>query len=214
MLRKSPNIAYLALPYLTLPYLTLPYLTLPYRTLPYRTLPYLTLPYLTLPYLTLPYLTLPYLTLPYLTLPYLTLPYLTVPYLTLPYLSCSGLVAHKAAALLLQFVLSLATCFASVHVFHASSCLSFSTDVRQVVFGRPTLLFPSDVYVKAARQWLSSFFLRTYIFHPHLLIFTSIVILFILFSLFRICLFDTTQSHLTLRILLRHFNWNVSSFRL
>ena len=34
----------------------------------------------------------------------------------------SDLVAHKAAVLLLQFVLYLATCLASVHVFHPSSC--------------------------------------------------------------------------------------------
>ena len=52
---------------------------------------------------------------------------------TLPYLSSSDIMIHQAVILLFQFVLSLATCLVSFHVFHPNLSLSCATVFRQFV---------------------------------------------------------------------------------
>ena len=78
------------------------------------------------------------------------------------HLTFLGLVAHKVAVHCLHLTLTLAICLASFQVFHPSSHFSptFFKLFSHIVFGRPTFLLPSDVHVRAVRQWLSSPILR------------------------------------------------------
>ena len=129
----------------------------------------------------------------------------------LPYLSCSGPMAHKASVILLQFILSLATYFASV-CLPPQSYLSFFN-----VFGQPTFSFPSGVHVKVVMQCLSpfflSFFLSTSYPNPSSALYLYMLIFFNL-VLFKISLSDTTYDHLAFWIFLRHLTKNESCLQL
>ena len=119
------------------------------------------------------------------------------------YLSSSGPVAHKAEVNLLHLVLSAATRLASFQLFHPSIRLSFSIVDRHVVFGRPTFLLPSGVQVSAVSQLLFFSIRRICPTHFHLLILTSVLIVFN-FVFARISRFDTTYGHRICRIRLKH----------
>ena len=129
------------------------------------------------------------------------------------YLSSSGPVAHKAEVNLLHLVLSAATCLASFQLFHPSIRLSFSIVDRHVVFGRPTFLLPSGVQVSAVSQLLFFSIRRICPTHFHLLILTTVLIVFN-FVFARISRFDTTYGHRICRIRLKHLKKNVSNFLL
>ena len=73
---------------------------------------------------------------------------------TSPHLSSSGPVAHTAEVHLLRLALSAATRLASFQQFHPSTCLSYSTVDRHVVFGRPTFLLPSSIQVNTVSHLL------------------------------------------------------------
>ena len=114
---------------------------------------------------------------------------------------------------LLHLVLSAATRLASFQLFHPSIRLSFSIVDRHVVFGRPTFLLPSGVQVSAVSQLLFFSIRRICPTHFHLLILTSVLIVFN-FVFARISRFDTTYGHRICRIRLKHLKKNVSNFLL
>ena len=128
-------------------------------------------------------------------------------------LSSSVPVAHKAEVNLLHLVLSAATRLASFQLFHPSIRLSFSIVDRHVVFGRPTFLLPSGVQVSAVSQLLFFSIRRICPTHFHLLILTSVLIVFN-FVFARISRFDTTYGHRICRIRLKHLKKKVSNFLL
>ena len=84
---------------------------------------------------------------------------------------------------------------------------SLSTVHRQVVFGRPLLLFPSGAHVRAVTQSLSGCFLRMCPMKRHLLLLTSSLSLST-FALSSSSLLVTLSCHLIFNILLRQRFWN------
>ena len=128
------------------------------------------------------------------------------------HLSSSGPVAHKAEVHLLQLPQSAATRLASFQLLHPSMRLSFLIVARYVVFGRPTFLLPSGVQVSAVSHLLFLSIRRICPTHFHLLILTSVLIVFN-FVFARISRFDTTYGHRICRIRLKHLKKMYLTFR-
>ena len=76
------------------------------------------------------------------------------------HLSPGAKMAHRASKYAFHRFLSCAAVRTSLQDCHPVLDLSFSTVLRQVVFGRPLFLFPSGVYARAVTQSLSGCCLR------------------------------------------------------
>ena len=118
--------------------------------------------------------------------------------------------AHKALTFSFH-PLRFAKALTVVHDCHPVTCLSSSTILLHVVFGRPGLLLPSGLHSNAVTQCSSLFFLNICPIQFHLRRLISSLVLFTPVVSW-ICWCEMVSGHLILSMRFMHLYWKASSF--